>query len=72
MNLKGERNTEGDPKSWELDRKGKFIESEAKQNQFDGKVIAERERTDSYLIGGAETTAPREMKSYVIAMIAEI
>ena len=44
MNLKGERNTEGNPKFWELDRKGKFIESEAKRNQFDGKVIAERER----------------------------
>ena len=44
MNLKGEHNTEGNPKFWELDRKGKFIESEAKRNQFDGKVIAERER----------------------------
>ena len=60
------------PKFWELDRKGKLIESKAKQNQFDGKVIAERERTDSSLIGGAETTTLREVKSYVIAMIAKI
>ena len=72
MNLKGEHNTEENPQFWELDRKGKLIESKAKRNQFDGKVIAERERTDSSLIGGAETTTLREVKSNVIAMIAKI
>ena len=37
------------PKFWELDRKGKLIESKAKQNQFDGKVIAERERENWFV-----------------------